>query len=126
MKLIQSYRESDNLVDWLQRFVGKVADVENYKDVTFENSWANVSGEATVQYYKDPYSVVRIKGAADSGTNGTTVFTLPSGYRPTEKLKFVTTKLTGVIGVITIDTDGTVDSTVGNTNGVELNLSFRV
>jgi hypothetical protein len=125
MKLIQTYRESDNLVDWLQRFVGTVAEIQNYQDVTFENSWSNISGEAAVQYYIDPYKRVHIKGAADSGTNGTTAFTLPKGYRPTEKLRFVVTKLTGAIGVVTIDTDGTVDSTVGNTNGVELNLSFR-
>lgn len=77
-------------------------------------------------FYKDPYERVHIKGHVDSGTNGTTVFTLPTSYRPSERLKFITTKLTSVIGLITIDTDGTVDVSVGNTNGVELNVSFRI
>ena len=135
MKLIQTYRESDNLVDWLQRLVGAVADVENFRDIggtnnpAFQNNWANIldTGVAVnaVAFYKDPYGRVHIKGSADTGANGTTVFTLPEGYRPLETLTLVTTKLTGVIGVITIDTDGTVDSTVGNANGVSLNVSFR-
>ena len=151
MKLIQTYRatlrqytddesllpeqlnfELGNLTDWLQRLVGTIAEVENQREIggsnnpAFENSWANVAGEAAVAFYKDPYQRVHIKGAVDTGANGTTIFTLPTGYRPTEKLVFVTSKLTGVIGLITIDTDGTVDSSVGNTNGVTINISFRV
>jgi len=95
MKLIQSYRESDNLVDWLQRFVGKVAEIENFREIgasgnpDFENSWANVGGsDATSAFYIDPFKRVHIKGHVDSGASGTVVFTLPEGYRPSETHEF--------------------------------------
>lgn len=61
--------------------------------LTLENSWVNLGGTyATAGYYKDDMSIVRLKGVLKSGTvaDGTTIFTLPAGFRPSEDLMFST------------------------------------
>lgn len=57
--------------------------IQNWQDVTFENSWANVgSPYHDAQYYKDPFNIVRLRGRIDTGTSGTVAFTLPESFRP--------------------------------------------
>ena len=52
--------------------------------VTFENSWANVGGatDPPASFFKDKMGIVHLRGRIDSGSSGTTAFTLPVGYRP--------------------------------------------
>ena len=54
--------------------------------LTFAGTWANVaiSGNA-MSYFKGPDGFVHLRGEIKSGACGTTVFTLPSGYRPKAK-----------------------------------------
>jgi hypothetical protein len=52
---------------------------------TLLNSWTNFGGGyQTVGYLKDPMGFVHLKGVllGGSGASNTTVFTLPTGYRP--------------------------------------------
>ncbi len=52
---------------------------------TLENSWVNYgSGKAAASYTRDPLGIVRLRGAIKNGTTtaGTTILTLPAGYRP--------------------------------------------
>ena len=59
----------------------------------FQNSWTNYGSPYTVAaFYKDPYNVVRLKGFITGGTStdGTVVFTLPEGYRPSERIVLTT------------------------------------
>ena len=139
MLLIQTYRESDSLVEWLRRLVGVVADVEEWRDVgdtnepAFENSWANIANEAVAAFYRDPYHRVHIKGHVDSGSTGNRIFTLPENYRPDEDLVFICFNSAGGPGpggasvYVTITTDGYVVPTF--TGGVDMvldGISFRV
>ena len=51
--------------------------------VTFENSWANQGGGVTpAGFFKDKMGTVHLRGLIDTGSTGTTCFTLPIGYRP--------------------------------------------
>ena len=50
---------------------------------TLLNSWVNAGGAfETAGYLKDPLGFVHLKGVVQSGTSGTAVFVLPTGYRP--------------------------------------------
>ena len=46
------------------------------------NSYVNTPGQTPVGFRKDPFGRVHIKGTVRTGTNNTSVFTLPVGYRP--------------------------------------------
>lgn len=56
----------------------------------FENSWANVSGGVALAFRIRESGVVDIHGGADSGTPGSTIFTLPTGYRPSSATSVAT------------------------------------
>ena len=49
----------------------------------FENGWASRTA-VPFGYMIDPSGIVRFKGQMTVGTNGTTAFTLPSGYLPVQ------------------------------------------
>jgi Siphovirus protein of unknown function (DUF859) len=60
---------------------------ENYILASLANGWVNYSGTSGYQragYWKDKNGVVHLAGLIKGGTvtNGTTLFTLPVGYRP--------------------------------------------
>jgi hypothetical protein len=61
----------------------------------FQNSWVNFGGvddHETAAFWQQSDGWVRLKGLIKDGTatDGTTIFTLPSGYRPVSTQTFVT------------------------------------
>lgn len=66
----------------------KAADLvpEAWQSVIFENGWSDLgAGWSAVSYRKHPKTgLVELRGACSGGTktNGTTIYTLPTGYRP--------------------------------------------
>jgi hypothetical protein len=55
----------------------------------FQNGWVNYgAGEQVVQYRKDPFGKVMLRGVAKTGTINTVGFTLPAGYRPPGLVRF--------------------------------------
>lgn len=76
----------------------------------FENSWTNALGdEAPVSFILTANGWVQIRGGFTGGADGTTVFTLPVGYRPAYRQEMVipTTSATDFATVV-VGTDGTV------------------
>lgn len=92
---------------------------------SFDNSWAD-AGNSTPAYMKIDQDVVILKGVIDTGSVGSSAFTLPSGYRPSEDLRLVCIS-NGAIGRVNIITDGTVvPASPSNNAWVSLDgLSFR-
>ena len=85
-------------------------------EVAFQNSWVNFGGtNASLSYYKDSLGIVHLKGTVKSGTVGTTIFTLPAGYRPQEAEIFVCSN-NGAFGLTTVNPDGTVVQSGGASN----------
>lgn len=80
---------------------------EEWITPTFENNWA--SGTSALRYLKDSFGFVCFKGflAGTSATGGTTAFTLPVGYRPSELQYFIISSSSSAVR-IAINTDGTV------------------
>ncbi len=55
----------------------------------FQNNWVNFDTTRTAGFSKDSLGWVRLRGLVKSGTVSTTVFTLPSGFRPKRNMTFV-------------------------------------
>ena len=97
------------------------------KTPTLLNSWVLYSASDVVTFYKSPDGVVNINGTIKDGTAvyGTTLFTLPIGFRPsTGQLKrFGVYSLNPAVtlGRVEIDDAGTVAITGGG--NTLLNLS---
>ena len=112
----------------VEKLVGDCEDwhVIGVGDADFENSWDN-AGASAAAYYKDPFGQVHIKGQIDTGSSGTTAFTLPELYRPDEPQWFSLVQATGVAGgFASVNVNGAVICYRSTTN---LNLSgidFRV
>lgn len=82
---------------------------------TLLHGWANFgAGNADAQFYKDSLGVVRLRGVIKSGTTtpGTTIFTLPAGYRPVVNNPVACTA-NGAHCELTINASGNVDTAAG-------------
>ena len=92
---------------------------------TFSANWSNVGGAyQTAQYYIDSNGIVHLEGSikkASAGVAGETIFTLPTGYRPSAQLSFPV-DANGAYGKIDVKADGTVVYQAG-TATVSMSLS---
>lgn len=94
---------------------------------TLLNAWAQVAGWSTVGFRKDGQGFVHLRGRLTGGIAGTTIFTLPAGYRPgSGTMYFMCTATSSGDGIaandyISVGTDGTVkDQADGGTNRIAL------
>ena len=94
---------------------------------TFLNSWVNFGGSDEVAgYYQDALGTVHLRGVVKTGTIGTVIFQLPTGYRPDSTIIFPVAS-NGAFGYCTIDSSGNVTASGGNNTSFSLNgISFRV
>jgi hypothetical protein len=76
----------------------------------FQNSWVNYSGTQVAQFRKFPDGKVKLSGYVKSGASGTTIFTLPVGYRPPDQVG-VASYVSGGASLLTVNPDGTVQIT---------------
>lgn len=86
-----------------------LADPTAWKTPTLLNSWTGYTTQqqSAPKYRRNLAGQVVLKGHASGGAALTTVLTLPVGYRPPEKLYFVTNGTFGIVQIL-IDTDGNV------------------
>ena len=81
---------------------------------SFANTWVNFNAaNNSAAYCKDAMGFVHIRGMVKDGTDWSTIFTLPVGYRPAKQEIFVTIS-NDAVGRIDINTDGGVGSYVIN------------
>jgi hypothetical protein len=93
----------------------------------FQNGWVNEAPglESKAGFFKDPWGVVHLKGLVTGGTVST-IFALPSGYRPST-FECITTERSGAVAFICLDpTDGSLYQQFGGSTGSLLldGLSF--
>jgi hypothetical protein len=99
------------------------------KTPTLQNSWVVNAVGLTPTFYKDLSGVVHINGAIKSGTAtfGTTLFTLPTGFRPSADVYssvFANNGVNNVPGYIGIDNAGTVYFGQGGNTVMTTQASF--
>lgn len=95
---------------------------------TLLNSWVLLNAAIPVQYRKDQFGKVTLKGIVKSGTigSGTPIFTLPIGYRPPNDF-YASTLSNSLFGQIYISTAGNVCALTGSTANFGLyNIEFYV
>jgi hypothetical protein len=94
------------------------------------NGWVDFGAPyAQVAYFKDTMGIVHLRGMAKSGTCGTTIFTLPTGYLPEATLQYSVMLVGNVLGLVSLESTGVVKVTTGCTTpsaGVRLDgITFR-
>ena len=93
----------------------------------FMNGWVNFDNVYNpAGYFKDSLGIVHLRGLVKNGTNNTTIFTLPVGYRPSNReLQAVQTN-NNIIGRVDIFADGQVTVVSGSNGWVSLDgITFR-
>lgn len=100
--------------------------VEDWQTPTLAGTWKDfLGGNTTTQYYKDPLGRVHLKGTLVSGSASSTIFTLPAGYRPSERMRFAV-GANSAYGEVQISAAGTVSHVTGSTTFFHLDgVSFR-
>ena len=100
---------------------------ELWQTPTFQNSWVNYENSYNpAGYFKDSLGIVHLRGLVRSGTNNTTIFTLPVGYRPSNRELQTIQTFNNIIGRLDILTDGQVQVVLGNNGWVSLDgITFR-
>lgn len=86
-------------------------EVEDWKSLELQNDWIDYEGEhPPARYLLDPVGFVHLEASLKDGTitDGTTIASLPIGYRPKYKVPFVGYGSTGVIFTGEIRPDGDI------------------
>ena len=92
----------------------------------FQNSWVNDTLGGPLAFRKTPDGRVYVRGAIKSGTDGSTVFVLPVGYRPSYVRYFDTLVTGGASGAyVAVATDGAMTLGRGAAVTVYVDLSFE-
>lgn len=106
---------------WLDRFVS-LTTLGVWSLPTLLNSWSDYgSGYRGARFRISTVNEVQIQGMVASGTTttGTAIFTLPTGYRPVETLRFNVVS-NGVIGIVDVQSDGDVAIIAGSATYLNL------
>ena len=95
-------------------------------EIAFDGAWANFGGSnEQARYWRDYTGIVHIGGIVKSGAIGTSIFTLPGGYRPQYAMIYAVAS-NGAFGVCTVNPDGTVVASSGSNVYFSLSgISFR-
>jgi hypothetical protein len=100
-----------------------------YAQSSFSNAWVAFDAvNFPVRFYRDEAGVVRIEGKVKDGTvtAGTTIFTLPAGFRPDTNLDFASVSGT-TFASVRVDSGGNVQIMVGvNTSLSFAGIAFKV
>ena len=116
-ELVADYLTTPNL-----HYVGK----EN--EPAFEGTWVNFgSTHLSAAFYKDSFERVWVQGSVKSGSTGTTIFTLPEGYRPSKIVVLPTVQASAAAGAwIEVLSTGAVVGYGTALSHLSINLNFRV
>ena len=102
-------------------------DTDKWITPTLLNSWVDYGGGYTaIQYTKDNFGFVHLKGVAKDGTIGSDMFTLPAGYRLSERARFGIDTSSNAHGRCDIRADGGVNPAVGSNTYFSLDgITFK-
>lgn len=101
----------------------KIPLLGGWTNLTLQNSWAHVSGTYNIPQYNRNYSTgeISLRGNLGGGSSSTTMFTLPTGARPSLARVFIVPAANADdYAVLQINTDGTVVHQQGYTTSLVL------
>lgn len=97
----------------------------------FQNSWQNWTGGGAYApaRFRRVLDVVQVQGLIEAGTIASTIFTLPTGYRPSKRLIFIGHATTGHAR-LDVDPNGNYEIAAVHNGGsnayVSINVMFSV
>ena len=92
-------------------------------DTPFNTSWVDYGSSYANPRYRKINNVVYIEGLVKNGTIGQSIFTLPVGYRPYNRIMFATVS-NNLFGRLDILSDGLVMPQAGNSSYLSISCSF--
>jgi hypothetical protein len=101
----QPYRGLLSATQWMYVAASR-RNNQGYLD--FEGTWTDADPDSPVQFCMDEHGRVRLRGRIAGGAVGTTVFTLPEGFRPSQPQSFNLANGDTGYAILEINTDGTV------------------
>ena len=111
-----------NLAQRIRDLENREVKLQAWQTPTLAGLWTNLGApNATVQYWKDPYGIVHLKGTVTGGAFPSEIMTLPAGYRPDATLVW----LVPDTAVITVESDGSVNAVTGTATVALDAVSFR-
>ena len=126
---LQALGASSATVSSVQTLSNKTLTQSSPAAPSLANSWVNFGAPRLVAgYWKDSMDVVHLQGTIKDGTAtpGTTLFTLPSGYRPSDLVSFPVTS-NGAFGSVNITSAGVVSIEAGSNTSFALDgITFRI
>lgn len=108
--------------DNLELYSASITTPDDWIAVSYQNSWVDFDANLAARYRKDANGVVWVKGRAKSGATST-IFTLPTGYRPPDQLLFAQ-RGNSIFASVQVDALGVVKQIDGTTADCSFNLSF--
>jgi hypothetical protein len=98
--------EADN--GQLQTVLARITAAPTWVTPALNLHWASVGAGDTVQYTKDALRVVRLRGTAQCSVGfGTTIWTMPAGFRPAAGKRFIQAVSKDDLTMVTLEVDGT-------------------
>lgn len=93
---------------------------------TLLNGWVNFGGFVPIRYFKDEFDIVHIQGMIKDGSvgGGTTIFTLPDGYKIGYQTRFVVDTANSY-GLIDVLPNGNVNVVALFSIYTAISISFR-
>jgi len=92
----------------------KIADQPAWTNATYQNGWVTYDAAyGPASYWKDSLGIVHLRGMVKNGGIGTTIFTLPVGFRPSNVTLLFVTICSGGIGRLDVVPDGQVRAIQG-------------
>lgn len=94
---------------------------DGWHQATLQNKWTNYGqGYNTAAYTRTDDDWVRIRGLVQGGTIGTTIFTLPVGYRPPARGLFAASTSPNAYGRVDVHSSGAVVAITGSNGWISL------
>jgi hypothetical protein len=117
-------RDFDEWASQLTQYIRDFLGTTDWVAITaFSNSWENFGGTyLNAAYCKDGNGFVHIRGVIKSGTNETTAFTLPAGYRPTSDTIFAVNETGPSHARVIVYSDGKVEPKSAAGTSVSISL----
>jgi hypothetical protein len=91
---------------------------------TLLNSWVNWGSPYQGLQYRKVGDIVHLRGLVKFGTVATTIFTLPSGFRPPADLMYLTLGDGAAVARFDVKSSGNVDHVSGSNTAFGINCSF--
>jgi len=125
----------------VERFTQRIADLTSrledlerrqsgrttpWVNVTFQGAHVNFGGNTQPVQYRKQGDMVQIRGCFKTGAVGSTVFTLPVGFRPPHLLGFDVVSNNAFGRMSIVETTGAVTLDVGSTAFTWINYEFSI